>query len=86
MLSQDHRSVTILINGGDISRKDIELSIAHGRPVIALGGTGRLADELAGASSRHYLISVVPAAAENQVSEAVRNAIAEVENSALSQN
>ena len=33
-LSKGNRSVTILINGGEISRKDIELSLEHSRPVI----------------------------------------------------
>jgi hypothetical protein len=40
-------SVTILINGGEISRHDVKNSLAAGRPVIILQGTGRLADELA---------------------------------------
>src|SRR5689334_13070029 len=47
LLSKDHQSVTILINGGEVSRKDIQLSLENGRPVIALSHTGRLADELA---------------------------------------
>ena len=45
-LSQEHQSITVLANGGAVSRKDIELSLAHERPVIALQGTGRFADEL----------------------------------------
>jgi predicted RNase H-like nuclease len=61
-----------LINGGEISRKDIELSLEHGRPVIVLSRTGRLADELASQSNRHELITVVPASAERQIVEAVR--------------
>jgi hypothetical protein len=40
-------SVTLLINGGEISRHDVANSFAAGRPVIILKGTGRLADELA---------------------------------------
>jgi hypothetical protein len=81
ILSKGHRSVTILINGGNVSRKDIELSVANGRPVIALGGTGRLANELAG-EPRQDLITVVPGNAENRVAEAVRAAISGVEQSA----
>ena len=46
ILSRGHPSVTILINGGEVSRKDIELSLENARPVIALSRTGRLADEL----------------------------------------
>jgi len=45
LLSKGNRSVTILINGGEVSRKDIDLSLDNGRPVIALSRTGRLADE-----------------------------------------
>jgi len=71
-LSKDDQSVTILINGGEISRKDIELSLEHGRPVIVLSRTGRLADELASQSDRHELITVVPASAEQQIVKAVQ--------------
>lgn len=71
-LSKDDRSVTILINGGEISRKDIELSLEHGRPVVVLSRTGRLADELASQPSRHELITVVPASAERQIVDAVQ--------------
>jgi hypothetical protein len=74
-LSKDHRSVTILINGGEISRKDIELSLEHGRPVIALSRTGRLADELASQPARNKLISIVPASSEQQIIEAVKKAL-----------
>jgi hypothetical protein len=75
ILSKGHRSVTILINGGEVSRKDIELSLAHDRPVIALSRTGRLADELARQPKRHKLISVVPANAEQQIVEVVQTAL-----------
>lgn len=80
ILSKGHRSVTILVNGGNVSRKDIELSVENGRPVIALGGTGRLANELA-SEPRQNLITVVPGNAENRVYEAVRAAISGVEQS-----
>ena len=36
IFSKDNQSVTVLINGGEISRKDIQLSLEEGRPVIAL--------------------------------------------------
>lgn len=75
MLSKDHRSVTILINGGEVSRKDIALSLENGRPVIALSRTGRLADELARQPNRHNLISVVPANADQRITEAVQTAL-----------
>ncbi|HET9913987.1 MAG TPA: hypothetical protein VFQ13_18990 [Anaerolineales bacterium] len=75
LLSKDHRSVTILINGGEVSRKDIELSLEKGRPVIALSRTGRLADELARQPERNKLIAVVPAQAEQRIVEAIQAAL-----------
>lgn len=75
ILSKGHRSVTILINGGEVSRKDIELSLEHGRQVIALSRTGRLADELSRQPKRHKLISIVPANAEQQIVEVVQTAL-----------
>ncbi len=75
ILSKDHRSVTVLINGGEVSRKDIELSLGNGRPVVALSRTGRLADELAGQPSRHKLITIVPANVEQRIVEVVQTAL-----------
>ena len=76
LLSKGHQSVTILINGGEVSRKDIELSVEHGRPVIALSRTGRLADEFSREPARNKMISVVPATGEKQIVAAVRAALA----------
>ena len=42
----DHKSITILVNGGDISRTDVEYSLLENRPVFIMRGTGRLADEI----------------------------------------
>lgn len=85
LLSQNHRSVTILINGGDVSRKDIELSLEIGRPVIALSRTGDLADELARQPERHELITIVPGNAGQQIVEVVRAALVIHEDSVLTQ-
>lgn len=74
--SKGHRSVTILINGGEVSRKDIDLSLKKGRPVIALSRTGRLADEFARQPNRHELITVAPANAEQRIIDVVQNALA----------
>ena len=74
-LSKGNQSVTVLINGGEISRKDIDLSLEHGRPVIALSRTGRLADEFARLPRQHKLITVVPANAEQRIVEAVQTAL-----------
>jgi hypothetical protein len=54
-------SVTILINGGEISRHDVKNSLAASRPVIILKGTGRLADELA-SQPLQPLMTVIAAA------------------------
>jgi len=80
LLSKGHRSATILINGGNVSRKDIELSVKSGRQVIAMGGTGRLANDLAG-EPKQDLIMVIPGNDENRVYEAIRAAISGVEQS-----
>ena len=82
LLAKDHQSVTILINGGEVSRKDIELSLENGRPVIALGGTGRLANELSMEHDRHKLITVIPANAKQRIVEAVQAALSIHETSA----
>ena len=75
LLSKDHTSVTILIGGGEVSRKDIELSLEMGRPVIALSRTGHLADELARQPNRHKLITVIPVHAEQRITEVVQAAL-----------
>jgi hypothetical protein len=44
------RSATILVNGGDISWRDVERSVAARRPVLVVAGSGRTANELAAAT------------------------------------
>jgi hypothetical protein len=83
LLSKDNRSVTILINGGEVSRKDIELSLADGRPVIALGGTGRLANDLAIEPDRHHLLTVIPANAQQRIVEGIQTALSMTEKSSV---
>lgn len=75
ILSKGHQSVTILINGGEVSRKDIDLSLENGRPVIALARTGRLADELARQPTRDKLITVIPANSDKQIVEVIQAAL-----------
>lgn len=82
LLSRGHQSVTVLINGGDVSRKDMELSLKSGRPVIVLSRTGGLADELARQPVRDKLITVVPAQAEQRIVEAIQAALSLKEKSA----
>ncbi len=45
-VSSDLKSITVLINGGNISRHDVEYSLMEHRPVFVMRGTGRLADEI----------------------------------------
>ena len=75
LLSKSHRSVTILINGGDVSRKDIDLSLNAGRPVIALSRTGRLADELSRDPARNKMISIAPANADQRILDLIQAAL-----------
>jgi hypothetical protein len=83
LLSKGQRSVTILINGGGVSRKDVELSLDRGRPVIVLSRTGRLADEIAHQPVHDKLISVVPANAGEKIAELLRAALSMSEKSQL---
>ena len=84
LLSKDHRSVTILINGGEVSRKDIQLSLENGRRVLVLSRTGRLADELAGQPVRNNLMTVLPVNAEKSVAEVIQVALSMTEKDAAS--
>jgi len=40
------KSITILVNGGNISRTDVEYSLLENRPTFVMRGTGRMADEI----------------------------------------
>ena len=44
-------SITLLANGGEIAYRDVQASLAAGRRVFVLAGTGRAADEIAGAAA-----------------------------------
>lgn len=70
ILSGTRPSVTVLLNGGDISREDVNNSILANRPVITLRGTGRLADELAN-SAHSTLIKTVSAEDGNTIYQAI---------------
>jgi type III secretion system FlhB-like substrate exporter len=45
-IAGDQSSITILINGGNISRTDVEYSLLENRPTFVMRGTGRMADEI----------------------------------------
>lgn len=47
MLAVDRGSVTVLINGGEVSLLEVTESLRAGRPVAVIAGSGRLADEIA---------------------------------------
>lgn len=42
----DEKSITILVNGGNISRTDVEYGLLENRPAYIMRGTGRMADEI----------------------------------------
>jgi len=48
-LSEGFPSVTVVVNGGEITFKDVSYSLQADRPVVTLDGTGRTADKLAAA-------------------------------------
>lgn len=75
LLSKDHQSVTVLLNGGKIARSAIALSLETGRAVIAVSGTGHLADELAGQTQQDDLITVIPANSEQEISKTLWEAL-----------
>jgi hypothetical protein len=66
LLAGEAPSVTVLVHGGEISRQDVAHSLAAGRPVLVIAGTGRLADELAGSQQRSPLLQVVELAAGSE--------------------
>ncbi len=45
--------VTVLLNGGSVAWTEVEEALRRRQPLIAVGGTGRAADELALASGGH---------------------------------
>ena len=45
-IAGDKKSITILVNGGQISRTDVGYSIMEERPTFVMRGTGRMADEI----------------------------------------
>lgn len=46
VVAGDRKSITVLVNGGKISRADVEYSLLANRPTAVIRGTGRLADEI----------------------------------------
>lgn len=45
-IAGDQKSITILVNGGEISKTDVEYSLLENRSAFVMRGTGRMADEI----------------------------------------
>lgn len=45
-IAGDEKSITVLVNGGNISKTDVEYSLLENRPAFVMRGTGRMADEI----------------------------------------
>ena len=45
-IAGDQKSITVLVNGGEISKTDVEYSLMENRPTVVMRGTGRMADEI----------------------------------------
>jgi hypothetical protein len=45
-IAAGEKSITVLINGGEISQQDVQCSLNEDRHVFIMRGTGRLADEI----------------------------------------
>ena len=70
-LSGKYPSVTVLLNGGKIARKDIHLSLEALCPVLALAGTGRYADELAAQQEPPNLVTIIQVIDEQAIFESI---------------
>jgi len=46
VVSNQMKSITVLVNGGNISRSDVEYSLLENRPTCVMRGTGRLANDI----------------------------------------
>ncbi|HEX2027884.1 MAG TPA: hypothetical protein VHF25_07770 [Nitriliruptorales bacterium] len=88
-LSLGKPSLTILVNGGEISLRDVRASIEEGRPVLAIGRTGRLAERVVREVRGHtrgalaaelvdtgLIRAVVPQAGFESVRQAINDALA----------
>ncbi|GAB1545195.1 hypothetical protein NUACC21_78710 [Scytonema sp. NUACC21] len=49
VLAKEAPSVAVVVNGGEITRKDVLENLKTNRPVLAIAGSGRLADTLTAA-------------------------------------
>jgi hypothetical protein len=49
LIASEQSSLTIMVNGGDVTYKDARYSQKHNRPIVTVSGSGRTADEVAAA-------------------------------------
>jgi hypothetical protein len=84
VIAEGHGSATVLVNGGEISWNDVASSVAEGRRVVVLAGSGRAADELAAAETSRAqalresrLVRVVRVTDADAVATAVATAFGE---------
>ena len=71
ILANGAPSVTVLINGGDITYADAEASIAEGRPVLVAAGSGGTADVVAAAAGGEATLERAQALADCELVRAV---------------
>ena len=65
-------TATVLVNGGDVARRDVDASVQAGRAVVVVAGSGRAADELAdevrgGLLASGLVVVAAPADAPDEV-------------------
>ena len=66
-------SVTVLANGGEVAYDDVAQSLAAGRPVLVLAGTGRTADAIAAARAGEPADDRAVVAAKSDLVRCVRS-------------
>ena len=86
-LAATARSVTVLVNGGEIAYSDVEQSVDAGRPVLVISGSGGTAEVLAaavaGASADERAAALVESGLIRSVSMDDSGAVAELLTAAL---
>jgi hypothetical protein len=60
LLAGGQGCATLVAGGGKITERDVQASLAAGRPTLLLAGSGGVADALAADAARNPLIRVVP--------------------------
>jgi hypothetical protein len=65
-LSREHSSVAILVNGGEIARREALYNVRQGRPLIIIEGSGRAADEIA-----HAIRNTTASSSDTELAEIV---------------